>query len=99
MSGTFCLNVSSTLQGNPGVIFYFNPKTDTSGSMSYTREKDGCTETGIGDYTVSLDGETGKGTVSWSVAGTLTCPEIGAQTFTGGESFDITADPDASCGE
>jgi hypothetical protein len=100
MSGTFCLKRPSTLSGGSGASFYFTPKGDTSGNVSYNRDAEGCTETGLGDYTVEWLGDDNSiGVVTWNASGYLTCPGLGAFSASGGESFQITAETEDLCSD
>jgi hypothetical protein len=104
MSGTFCLLAPSTLDGDK-FIFHFNPASEEGGSMSFNFGQElsslsGCNETGTGDYSVMLADDKKSGTVTWSASAALACPGLGSfDVFNGSHSFDITIDPEASCGD
>lgn len=99
MSGTFCLAQPSTLLGGSGSTFEFAPSGPNGGTVTYTREEEGCTESGVGPYSVSLNADGSMGTVTWSADGSLSCPGLGTFSASGGESFDIASDTNASCQE
>jgi hypothetical protein len=108
VSGLFCLNTPSQLVGE-GFVYYFNPSGANggkSGSMSYNFGAEleavtgGCSEAAVGDYTVTLTDDGAKGVVTFSAGGMLSCPGVGRGGVTSDNlSFDIIADPEASCHE
>lgn len=76
--------------------FSFSPADDASGSFQYSGSAEGCTESGSGAYTVQLSDDGSTGTIQVEVSGSIDCGDI-KNTFSDTGSFDLTADPGASC--
>ena len=98
-SGTICsldepfvLNV--TFPGGSGVQT-FTPSSPIGGAVTESSAGQGCTASGDGSYTVAVN-EDGSGTLQWTVAATLTCPNISnSRTVT--FALPLQPAPEGSC--
>jgi len=73
----------------------FTPSNAASGTESMSGEGSGCTQSGSGSYTVTIN-EDGSGTITWTDSATITCPLFGnsrTATFT----LPLQPAPDLSC--
>ena len=97
MSGTICdvekpFQLSAAGKNGATYQYSFRPGGPTFGGVSYTGSQSGCTESGSGQYTVTLSEDGASGTINYSVSGRIVCPYVNSG-FSGSESFQLTAAP------
>ncbi|RPJ22887.1 MAG: hypothetical protein EHM33_22405 [Chloroflexi bacterium] len=73
----------------------FTPGNTTSGVTEMSGEGSGCTQSGSGSYTVTLN-EEGSGSITWTDSATLTCPLL-SNTRTNTFTLPLQPAPDLSC--
>ncbi|MBC7898877.1 MAG: hypothetical protein H7070_02390 [Saprospiraceae bacterium] len=88
----FVLNVDSITGSWP---MNFTPDTETSGQMEGTYSGGGCTQSGGGPYTVTLN-EDGSGTIQFTFNATATCP-TGTHTSSATSKLPLTPASEVSC--
>ncbi len=73
----------------------FTPSDSTGGAVTMTGEGGGCTQSGSGSYTVTIN-EDGSGTITWTDSATITCP-LFANSRTATFSLPLQSAPDLYC--
>lgn len=73
----------------------FTPSSSTGGVESMSGEGSGCTQSGSGSYTVTIN-EDGSGSITWTESATLTCPLL-SNTRTATFTLPLQPAPDLSC--
>jgi hypothetical protein len=87
--------IDATFPGGGSAKTNFKPKDAISGETIVTGGGGDCTQTGGGNYTVTINKD-GNGILKWTTTDTLTCPNI-SQTRTGSFTLPLTLAPDATC--
>lgn len=88
----FVLNVNSITGSWP---MKFTPTDERSGQMEGTFSANGCTQSGGGPYTISLNSD-GSGTIKFTYNSTATCP-AGSTTTSRTSELPLKPAPDLKC--
>lgn len=91
----FYLTVNS-ITGNWPMDFTPNPGNGLSGEMTGTFEGNGCTLTGGGPYSITLNSD-GSGTITFTYNSTATCPGLPSKTTSRTQTLPLKPAPDLSC--